>query len=223
MTKTTQASKKNESESRFPTKYIWWGLAGLVGMALIVWMAWAIASETEVDEGVAFGEVTVEGEPLPTVDLTNGDPAIGLPAPTINATDLDGNPVTIGPDGRPKIVVLLAHWCPHCQDEVPILQSWVESGGLPEDVDIYAATVLTNRLRDSSTWPPSDWLESEGWTITTAKDDQNQTIASSYGLTGTPYYVVLDGDNTNLGRISGALGVQGFEAMVAIAQAGFEG
>jgi thiol-disulfide isomerase/thioredoxin len=223
MTKTTQTSNKSQTDSRFPTKYIWWGVGGLAGLALIVWMAWAIASETEVDESVAFGEVTVQGEALPTVDLTNGDPAVGQEAPTISATDLDGNSVTIGPDGRAKIVVLLAHWCPHCQDEVPVLQSWVESGGLPEDVDLYAATVLTNRLRDSSTWPPSEWLESEGWAVTTLKDDQNQTIASSYGLTGTPYYIVLDGENNNLGRISGALGVQGFEAMASIAQAGLEG
>lgn len=223
MTKTTQTSNKKQSESRFPAKYIWWGLGGLVGLVLIVWMAWAIASETEVDESVAFGEVTVEGEALPTVDLTNGDPALGLEAPTITATDLDGNPVTIGPDGRAKIVVLLAHWCPHCQAEVPVLQSWVESGAVPDDVDIYAATVLTNRLRDSATWPPSEWLEREGWTIPTVKDDQNQTIASSYGLTGTPYYVILDGENNNLGRLSGAVGVQGFNAMAAIAQAGLEG
>lgn len=223
MTKTTQSSQKNQTESRFPIKYIWWGLGSLVGLGLIVWMAWAIASETEVDDAVAFGEVTVEGQALPTVDLTSGDPAVGQQAPVITATDLEGNQITIGPDGRPKIVVLLAHWCQFCQAEVPILQEWVDSGGLPDDVDIYGATVLTNRLRDSSTWPPTEWLESEGWTIPTAKDNQDQTIASSYGLTGTPYYIVLDGDNTNLGRFSGAVGVDGFNAMAAMAQAGLEG
>jgi thiol-disulfide isomerase/thioredoxin len=222
MTKTTQTSK-NQTESRFPTRYIWWGLASLAGLALIVWMAWAIASETEVDEAVAFGEVTVEGEALPTVDLASGDPAVGQEAPTITATDLDGNEVTIGPDGRPKIIVLVAHWCQFCQAEVPILQDWVESGGLPDDVDLYSATVLTNRLRDSSTWPPSEWLESEGWTVTTVKDNQSQAIASSYGLTGTPYYIVLDGDNTNLGRFSGAIGVEGFNTLAGIAQTGLEG
>ncbi len=223
MTKTSQTQKNDQAESRFPTKYLWWGLGALAGLALIVWMAWAIASESEVDDAVAFGEVTVEGEALPTVDLTNGDPAVGLEAPTITATGLDGNQMTIGPDGRSKIVALMAHWCPHCQAEVPILQAWVDSGGLPDDVDLYAATVLTNRLRDSSTWPPSEWLANEGWTIPTLKDNQDGAIASSFGLTGTPYYVILDGDNTNLGRLSGAVGVQGFEAMAAIAQAGLEG
>lgn len=222
MTKTTQTAKKDQTGSRFPTKYIWWGLGGLVGMALIVWMAWAIASETELDDAVAFGDVTVEGEPLPTADLSSGDPAVGQEAPTITATGIDGNPVTIGPDGRAKIVALLAHWCPHCQRDVPVMQSWIDAGGLPEGVDVYGVTVLTNRLRDSSTWPPSEWLESEGWTPPTLMDDQSGTIASSLGLTGTPYYVILDGENQNLGRISGELGVEGFNAMAAIAAAALE-
>lgn len=223
MTKTTQTSKKNQTESKFPKKHLWWGVGGLVGLALIVWMAWAIASEAEVDEALAFGEVTAEGEPLPTVDLSGGDPAIGQVAPTITATGIDGNPVTIGPDGRTKIVTLLAHWCSHCQADVPVMQAWVDAGGLPEDVDLYGVTVLTNRLRDSSTWPPSEWLESEGWTAPTLKDDQDQTIARSFGLTGTPYYLVLDGQNRNVGRVSGELGVQGFNALAAIAQAGLDG
>lgn len=223
MTKTTQTAKKNQTESRFPTKYVWWGLVVLAGLALIVWMAWAIASETEVDDAVAFGDVTVEGEPLPTVDLTQGDTAVGAQAPTITATDLEGNEVTIGPDGRPKIIVLLAHWCQHCQADVPRMQSWIDAGGVPDGVDVYGVTVLTNRLRDSSTWPPSEWLESEGWSPTTLKDDQSGTIASSLGLTGTPYYIVLDGENQNLGRISGELGIEGFNALAAIAQGALEG
>lgn len=223
MTKsTTTAKQPAKTESRFPTKYLLWGIGSLVGLGLIVWMAWAIASETAVDESVAFGEVTVEGDPLPTADVSGGDPFIGVKAPTITGTNLDGTQMTIGPDGRPKIVVLLAHWCPHCQRDVPIFQSWVDSGGLPEVVDAYAVTVLTNRLRDSATWPPADWLASEGWTTPTLKDDQSQTIATAYGLTGTPYYIVLDGENNNLGRISGALGLEGFSALAAIAEAGLD-
>lgn len=224
MTKsTTTAKQSNQAESRFPMKYLWWGIGGLVGLALIVWMAWAIASEAEVDDSVAFGAVTVEGDALPTADLSGGDPFVGLKAPTVTGTNLDGGETTIGPDGRSKIVVLLAHWCPHCQNDVPVFQSWVDSGGLPDGVDAYAVTVLTNRLRDSSTWPPSDWLASEGWTTPTIKDDQGQTISTAYGLTGTPYYIVLDGENNNLGRVSGALGVSGFNALAAIAEAGLEG
>ena len=30
----------------------------------------------------------------------------------------DGTPVEIAPDGKAKLVVFLAHWCPHCRAEV---------------------------------------------------------------------------------------------------------
>lgn len=224
MTKSTQTAKRpDQTASRFPIKYIWWGLGALVGLALIVWMAWAIASEGDIDESVAFGDVTTEGEALPTVDLSSGDPTIGIAAPTITGTDADGNEYTIGPDGRPKIIIFLAHWCPHCQREVPLIQAWVDSGGVPDGVDVYSTTVLTNRLRDSSTWPPSRWLEEEGWTIPVIRDDENGSVARAYGLTGTPMYAVLDGENNNLGRISGEIGVQGLNALASLAAQSIEG
>lgn len=221
MTKSTATAKqRKQTESRFPMKYLWWGAGALVGLALIVWMAWAIASEAEVDDSVAFGEVTVEGDALPTADLASGDPFVGITAPTVTGTDGAGNEYTIGPDGRAKIVVFLAHWCPHCQREVPVIESWLASGGLPEGVDLYSTTVLTNRLRDSSTWPPTQWLEEEGWSSPVIRDDQGGSVALAYGVTGTPMYMVLDGENTNLGRISGEIGVAGLNALVSIAESG---
>jgi hypothetical protein len=51
-------------------------------------------------------------------------------------------------------------------------------------------------------------------------DNQDGDVALAYGLTGTPYYIILDGQNRNLGRVSGQVGEAGLNAMVAIAQAG---
>ena len=31
----------------------------------------------------------------------------------------DGAPLTIAPTGKPMLVVFLAHWCPHCNAEIP--------------------------------------------------------------------------------------------------------
>lgn len=223
MTRTQPGKKSDNKSNRISSRTIWWTVGGVVGLALIVWMAWAIASEGDVDTSVAFGPVTVEGEPLPTVDLSGGDPAVGLQAPTVTGSDASGGEHTIGPDGNPKIVVFLAHWCPHCQREVPLIQSWVDSGGLPDGVDMYSTTVLTNRLRDSSTWPPHQWLASEGWTIPVLRDSQDGDVALAYGLTGTPMYLVLDGENNNLGRISGEIGVEGLNALANLAASSIEG
>lgn len=219
MTKTTTKRKETSRlTSGRRARYLWMGVGGLVGLALIVWVAWAIAGETEIEESIAFAPVSVAGDGLPAVDLSNGDPAAGSTAPTISGTGLNGEQLSIAADGRPKLVILLAHWCSHCQREVPVIQEWIESGAVPDGVDVYAATVMTDRLRDSSTWPPEKWLGDLGWTVPTLEDDESGSIATAYGLTGTPFYVVLDGDNRNLGRISGAIGVDGLNALAALAR-----
>jgi len=220
MSTRTASKKKQESNRR---SLIYWIAGSVVGLGLIVWLAIAIAGEGAVDESVAFGEVTVEGDNLPFFDSTAGDVAVGVTAPTVTGETFDGQELTIGPDGKAKIVVMLAHWCPHCQAEVPVVQGWLGAGGLPEGVDIYGVTVLTNRVRDGRTWPPEDWLEDEGWTSPTIKDDQQSSIVNAYGMTGTPTYVVLGPDNENLGRISGEIGLGGLETLANLAAGSLEG
>lgn len=200
-------------------KTVTWIIGGVVGLGLIVALAFSIANEPVLDESIAFGEVEVEGDALPFLaEVSATDPALGLTAPTVSGADWEGNDHTISPDGRPKIIVFLAHWCSHCRNEVPVIQNWIDSGGLPEDVDMYSITVLNDHLRPN--WPPQDWLEEEGWTSPVIMDDEGNTAANAFGMRGTPFYVVLDGDNTNLGRFSGEVGVGGLETMAQIAQRG---
>lgn len=217
---TKTASKKQQTTN---SGLLWWILGGVVGLGLIVWLAFAIAAEPSADDAVAFGDVTVEGDNLPFFDSSAADPAVGLTAPTVIGEDWNGNEIEIGPSESAKIVVMLAHWCPHCQAEVPVIQDWVDSGGLPEGVELYGTTVLTNRLRDGSTWPPSEWLEDEGWTSATVMDDEGGSIVSAYGMTSTPTYVVLGPDNENLGRLAGEIGIPGLQALAQLAAESLEG
>lgn len=196
-----------------------WVIGGLVGLALIVWMAISIVGDT-LDPSVGYGEVTVEGQPLPFLADPAADPALGFSAPTVTGEDFGGTTHTVGPDGRPKILIFLAHWCPHCQAEVPVVQDWLNSGGLPAEVDMYSFTVITDHLRPN--WPPQEWLEEEGWTPPVIMDDEQGSVVEAYGMRGTPFYVVLDGENRNLGRFSGEVGVPGLEAMARIAQASID-
>lgn len=191
--------------------------SGVVGLGLIVLLAFSIANEPVIDESIGYGDVTVAGNPLPFLaDASAGDPTLGFTAPDVSGADWNDVPVSIEADGRPKIVIFLAHWCSHCQAEVPVVVNWLENGGLPADVDMYGITVLTDKLRPN--WPPQDWLESEGWTLPTVMDDEAGTAVQAYGMRGTPFYVVLDGEGTNLGRFSGEIGLNGLQTLVAIAQ-----
>jgi thiol-disulfide isomerase/thioredoxin len=193
-------------------------IGGVVGLALVVVLAIAIAGEEPVDASIGYGDPVVTGDPLPIFDPTAAaDPVVGLTAPSAVGADWDDNEVKIEADGRAKIVVFLAHWCPHCQAEVPVVQTWLDEGNLPDDVDIYSVVTSTDRLRPN--WPPQDWLEEEGWTVPAIMDNEIGTIAVNYGMSGTPFYVVLDGDNNVIRRASGEIGTAGLNVLVAEAQA----
>lgn len=198
-----------------------WILGGVVSLGLIVWMAFAIAGEDDnspfSNPEIGWGEVTVQGDLIPQLPDGVADPATGMTAATVGGSDWEGNSYTIGPDGRPKIVMFLAHWCPHCQAEVPEIQAWVNAGLSPTDVDIYSVTSLTQPGRTE--WPPQEWLQGEGWTLPTIMDDAASSISTAYGLSGTPFYVVLDGSNNVVLRVSGRIGIGALEQLVAVARA----
>ena len=67
--------------------------------------------------------IQVTGSPLPTHTEDAQNPAVGTAAPVLRGAGFDGTPVTIGGDGRATLVMFLAHRCPHCQRELPVLAS----------------------------------------------------------------------------------------------------
>lgn len=212
----TQRNQKKPPAKTGPNlTTLWWILGGVVGLALIVFLAISIANEEELDDSIAFGEVSIEGEPLPVLQDPINDPAVGMTAATISGGDWNGNQYSIGPDGTPKIVVFLAHWCPHCQAEVPVINQWLASGGLPDGVEIYSVTVFSDRLRGN--WPPQTWLEDAAWTVPVIMDDAIGTVATTVGMTSTPLYVVLDGENKVVQRISGEIGAAGLDTLSQLA------
>ena len=66
--------------------------------------------------------VTVDGDPLPQGEAPD-DPAVGKPVPTIARHRLHrATTVSIAPgEDGPMMIVVMAHWCPHCNEEVPTL------------------------------------------------------------------------------------------------------
>lgn len=203
-------------------KTILYVLGGVLGLGLIVAIAVsAVSGGGPADEEAVYKDVTVEGTELP---VFGGDPATdvapGLTAPTVSGEDFDGSTVSIAPDGRPKVVLFLAHWCPHCQEEVPEVVDWLAAGNQPEGVDFYAISTLAQRVRGN--WPPETWLTEEGWTVPTIQDDRSNSASSAFGMQGTPFWVVLDGDNTVLARIPGRVGQTGMTALFQTAAAGAE-
>ena len=148
----------------------------------------------------AFAEVEATGTALPRFS-GEADPAIGMPAPEISGFDFEGDTVEITNDGKGKVILFVAHWCPYCQQEIPVVRDWFDTAVLPDDVDVYSVSTLTEFGR--SNYPPRTWLEQEGWNIPLIVDDDLDTVAEAFGLNAVPFWVFIDTDGTVAGRHAG--------------------
>jgi thiol-disulfide isomerase/thioredoxin len=171
------------------------------------------------DDPLGFGTVELSGTPLPRLaEGGTGDPAVGMPAPGLRGADFEGAPVSIEDDGRAKIIVFLAHWCPYCRQEVPTIRDWVDTTAFPEEVDVYSVSTLTDPSRTN--YPPATWFALEGWNVPLLADDGADTAANAFGLNAVPFWVLVNQDNTVAGRGAGAVPVEILDQVVADLAAG---
>jgi cytochrome c biogenesis protein CcmG, thiol:disulfide interchange protein DsbE len=157
--------------------------------------------------------VTVEGQALPAFPDAGPDPAVGQPFPTLSGTGTTGNPMRIEAD-RSTILVFVAHWCPVCQREVPVLRDWIAAGGA-EDVDVLAVSTAFQPAQGN--WPTTTWLEEEGWTQPTLLDPDGAAWVAS-GQRAFPAFVVVDSSGSVVARTTGELSVEQLDALAELAR-----
>ena len=152
--------------------------------------------------------VTVTGDALPTFpDQPNDSP--GGTAPVLQGKNFAGEDVTIpADDGKAKAIFFVAHWCPHCQVEIPNLAKWLETNEVPDNVEIAFVSTRVLERGTTANYPPSEWLAESGFgDDPTIADTQDENPAyNAYGAGGLPYVVFLDGDNDVLLRTQGEYG-----------------
>lgn len=198
-------------QSSGTSPWLWVGIGAVVVAAVV--MAVVLASGDDGSEqasGEIGSPVAVDGQALPVFEASAGDAAVGQPAPRVEGVSSDGEPVTISGQG-PQILVFLAHWCPHCQVEVPAIVAATASPDWPENVTVTGVTTATDNNREN--YPPSSWLEDEGWPFPVLADDADSGAAGAYGISGFPYMVFIDADGNIAMRNSGELGAEAFLAL----------
>jgi hypothetical protein len=67
--------------------------------------------------------------------------------------------------------------------------------------------VSTSVDKSRDNYPPSAWLEREGWTFPTVVDDTAQSAARALGLRFFPTTVFVNSDGIVVLRVSGAIPV----------------
>lgn len=151
-----------------------------------------------------YGTPTISGAALDQLPAGTDDPARGREAPGVIGADFDGEATAIDPaSGDATIVLFLAHWCPHCQEEVPVVGQWLATNPLPDGVEFVSVATSTDPARPN--FPPAAWLEGEAWPVPVIVDDADGTVARAYGLSAFPFWVFIAPDGTIVQRWAGAL------------------
>lgn len=228
-TKSTQRKQPGAqpgAKSRMP-----WIVGGGIALVVVVAAVIAVVASSGGGDGgggsdgsglpvTSIGEVVAEmlpveisGEALPTFGSVANDAAIGMTAPTLKGLSFDQTPVEVLPgEGGPYMVVFLAHWCPHCNNEIPRLIEWAESGGVPEGLKIVG--VSTSVDASAPNYPPSEWIVDKDWPWPVMADSADRTAAQMYGVGGFPQFVIVGEDGTVRYRNSGEMTVEEIDAAV---------
>jgi cytochrome c biogenesis protein CcmG/thiol:disulfide interchange protein DsbE len=188
--------------------------AGIVALVIVTAII-AVVLSGGAASGIAEPATTpisVSGNPLPGLTDPASDAAVGQAIPTLTGTNLAGDPVAIGPGDGPTAIVLLAHWCSHCQAEVPLLVDYLAANGMPDGVRIVAISTSIDRARPN--YPPSAWLERESWTVPTMTDDANNRALAALGMGSFPGFVFVDGDGRVVQRLTGEIPMTTFDQLV---------
>ncbi len=194
------------------TPFVVGGLAAVVVVAAIAAVVISGAGPSGAAEP-ANQPVVVAGQQLPALTDPGADPAVGQPIPELSGVGLDGQPLTIGPGDGPLAIVVLAHWCPHCQAELPALAEYIAQGGVPNGVSIVGVSTGIDPVRPN--YPPSAWFEREGWMQPTLTDDAGNTALQALGVNTFPGFVFVAGDGTVTQRLTGEIGVDQFAQTLA--------
>jgi thiol-disulfide isomerase/thioredoxin len=192
-------------------------IAVVIGGAAIVAITSSGSDSTSSTGGISeFSDITVTGEALPAFDSVSSatDAAIGMPAPVVSGKGFTGTEITTDGAGTPTLLVFLAHWCPHCQREVPLLVQWEKDGKTPTGIDVIAVATGTDPANPN--YPPSEWLAREQfpalWPV--IADSKDKAAANAFGLSGYPYFVLVDAQGNVFKRASGEVAMDDLTAMI---------
>ncbi len=141
---------------------------------------------------------------LPLFEQGQPDAALGMVLGEVagieyyTETEMTVNPA----DGTARAWLIWAHWCPHCQRELPPLSDWyAENADQYPNVELISVTSSIDPARGNPLEPYLDELQLPFPVIV----DPDLTLAEQFGLSAYPFWVFTAGDGSTLLRIAGFL------------------
>lgn len=122
---------------------------------------------------------------------------VGSKAPGFKVTALDGKSIGLADlMGKPTLVVFWANWCPHCRNELPVVEKLYKDLG-PKGVNFIAISL------DTGSEPAQRLVRDGKASFPIAVVGASSDVARSYDITGIPAVFVLDKDGIVKARYAG--------------------
>ncbi len=120
--------------------------------------------------------------------------AIGQPAPNFTTKDIVGKEIELNKvDAKKTLLVFWASWCPHCDDIMPVINSFYKGNNELEvisiSIDESKDDLMKNIEEGGYSWKYI--AELQGW---------NGPIIEEYGIVATPSIFVLDENKKIIGK-----------------------
>ncbi len=165
-------------------------IAITIVVVLLGVMAWSLLGPKSVDT-TENGRINAPG-----VFVRFSDPR---PAPDFTVTDLNtGKKFSLSDfKGKTVVVNFWASWCPPCQTEAPLINSYVNQS---TSNDVVVVGIAVWDVSSNS----EQFLQQYGLNYPNGSDSKG-TIAIDYGVAGVPETFVVSPDGTLIGKFPGAV------------------
>lgn len=133
------------------------------------------------------------------------DPAVGMNLGEVTGLEYyTQEQRTYRPDeGLARAYMVWAHWCPYCQQELPMVSTWERSNGA--DFPHVEIVSITTAMDPEASNPLLPYLESNRFAFPVLMDESG-ALASQFGVSAFPFWVLVAPDGTVLARTAGILG-----------------
>lgn len=149
------------------------------------------------------------------------DAALGRNVGDISALEYYSgeNTVLSAGDGLSRAYMVWAHWCPFCQEELPLMAEWqTTKGSALSGVQLVS---VTTAMDETATNPLVPYLDGSQFPFPVLFDEDG-SLARKLGVNAFPFWVFVAPDGTVVGRAAGyiepddlALVLQQLDAMAA--------
>jgi thiol-disulfide isomerase/thioredoxin len=149
---------------------------------------------------------------LPLFESTQNDPAVlnGMILGTVTGAEYyTGQQASFSPDdATARVWVVWAHWCPYCQAELPEVSAWYSNNATDyPNTELVSVTTSIDPGRGN---PLETYLDESQFPFPVLVD-ADYRLASQFGTSAFPYWVVTDSTGRVMLRVAGTMGIDRVE------------